>query len=240
MRILFLIVCGIISFKVGAQDCVGGVVLNPIAEICPGATAIIEAYTSWDSTTYVWSNGETSQSINVDSQGEYGVTATNPAGCLDSASVYVAEIDNGPLVCDTLTLECFETTVAYCWIGSDSIIEPIEITAPGEYEVTVTDANGCTYQGVIVALCDTTVSAVNEVGVVQPVIFPNPIERNTTLSIARGDDVQYRIQIVDSSGRLVCEADDVKAIRAPVQAGLYLVVLKDEFDRNDISKLVVY
>ena len=45
------------------------------------------------------------------------------------------------------------------------------------------------------------------------------------------------------TGRVVVhepETIDVKAIRAPVQAGLYLVVLKDEFDRNDISKLVVY
>jgi hypothetical protein len=71
-------------------------------------------------------------------------------------------------------------------------------------------------------------------------MYPNPIAKGTMLDISPDDDMQYSIQIIDSAGRKVLEADHVPAVRAPAQAGLYLIALKDEFGRRYVSKIVVY
>jgi gliding motility-associated-like protein len=59
--------------------------------ICGTSTALDA--TNPAAVSYLWNNGEITQSITVSSSGEYHVTVTDTAGCSSSDSVYVSAID---------------------------------------------------------------------------------------------------------------------------------------------------
>ncbi|MGB0982448.1 MAG: T9SS type A sorting domain-containing protein [Saprospiraceae bacterium] len=111
--------------------------------------------------TYVWSNGQTDTTASNLGAGTYTVTVTDANGCTMSASVTV----NEPML---LTATAVETSQASCSGGADGAAKVVGMggTAPytyawdagannqtdtvansltaGNYNVTVTDANGCT------------------------------------------------------------------------------------------------
>ncbi|MDO8365851.1 MAG: gliding motility-associated C-terminal domain-containing protein [Saprospiraceae bacterium] len=107
--------------------------------------------------TYLWSNGQTTQSAFGIGVGTYTVTVTDAAlntasgstTLLEPSAVTVA-ITASNLSCDgasgTLTATGFGGTppYSYAWDGpNSSASESVTVTAPGNYFVTVSDANGC-------------------------------------------------------------------------------------------------
>ncbi len=114
---------------------------------------------------YLWSTGETTQSIVVNSPMTYTVTVTGANGCVASAFALVTQDLREPLVeieadVTELTCEVGAATLTamvsggaepytYLWstgATSDSIV----VAEPGTYTVTVTGANGCTGEDSIV------------------------------------------------------------------------------------------
>lgn len=117
--------------------------------LCDGATATI---TAAGASTYYWSTGAQTASINVSQQGYYKVTGTNAQNCSKSDSVYVTvnpkpqvHINGDNHVCagsvSTLTATGAET---YMWntqeISEEISIAPLVTTT---YIVTGYDTNGC-------------------------------------------------------------------------------------------------
>ncbi|QCW99304.1 hypothetical protein FGM00_03945 [Aggregatimonas sangjinii] len=108
--------------------------------------------TSTSDIDYLWSNGETTQSIIVspDETTTYSVTATSCSGCsvTDEVTVTIGEItaDAGPdiEICEgqeaVLTASGGET---YLWSTGETTAE-ITVTQAGEYTVEVTGDTGCT------------------------------------------------------------------------------------------------
>ena len=107
--------------------------------------------------SYLWSNGQTTQTATALAAGTYQVTVTDQAGCIESASITI----NPPpvLAINTVSLThvlCHgQSTGAvrvvaingtepytYLWNTGQSGPELINIPA-GTYSVTATDANGC-------------------------------------------------------------------------------------------------
>ncbi len=117
---------------------------------CEGDSLVL---TSDPGTTYLWSNGETSQSISAKITGSYTVRISNLDGCFslpsDPVDVSVNANPDKPVISgDTIycegsysTLTSTEAT-AYLW-STGATTQSIDVTA-GSYSVTVTDANGCT------------------------------------------------------------------------------------------------
>jgi hypothetical protein len=117
--------------------------------ICPGALKTLDAGAGYE--TYSWNNGETKQKISV-GPGNYAVTVTKN-GCsatsvLVTVSYYTVNTPvinpSGPLTfCNggSVTLTA-STGAAYAW-SNGLTTNPITVTTPGSYFVTVTDANGC-------------------------------------------------------------------------------------------------
>ena len=102
--------------------------------------------------TYLWSTGETSQTIDVSTAGNYTVEITNSFGCVESESVYVGfypelTIDLGAdrTVCtgNPVVLNAGISGGTYLWSTGETTQEIIVYTQ-GNYSVTVTDSNGCT------------------------------------------------------------------------------------------------
>ncbi len=109
--------------------------------------------------TYLWSNGATTQDINGLTAGSYNVTVTDINGCTNNA--YVANITqpaaaltvNGittNVLCNggnngSINITPAGGTPVYSYLWSNgATTQDINTLAAGTYNVTVTDANGCT------------------------------------------------------------------------------------------------
>lgn len=100
--------------------------------------------------SYLWSNGSTSNSINVSQSGVYTVTATNVEGCTATANVTVS-VNSLPIITingNTTICEGSTTTLtasgadSYSWNTGDNTAS-VNISAFGVYTVTGTSTAGC-------------------------------------------------------------------------------------------------
>jgi len=119
---------------------------------CDGGNVTL---TSSAGSTYLWSTGESSASINVSTSGNYSVRVTNANGCQSASSVATTItvnalpavpiiIPGGPTTfCEggnvTLTSSMADN---YLW-STGATTPAINVTVAGSYTVRVTDANGC-------------------------------------------------------------------------------------------------
>ena len=136
-------------------------------------TCIANTLTASGASTYVWSSGEATESIEVTSGGTYTVTGTNEYGCENTAEIILEEDQVSPeitLTADTTHITCRKESViltaevenadasraySYEWAQgseeSDVTTNTFEAEADATYKVTVTDtANACTSEETIV------------------------------------------------------------------------------------------
>jgi len=119
------------------------------SEFCEGGSAML---TSSAGTTYLWSTGETTQSITVTTEDSYSVAITGNNGCTSQPSaeqiITVYDLPAQPQISGD-TVYCEDGTVTlngpaasrYLWSNGDTTQE-ISVLA-GNYTLTITDANGC-------------------------------------------------------------------------------------------------
>ena len=105
-------------------------------------------------TNYLWSTGDTTQTITVNQSGQYSVTVTDIFGfqSSDSVMVYYPQINqqlNDTIICygDTIKWNAGlqDTNYTFLWqdgLTSDSIYS---ISQAGDYYVQITDTFGCVY-----------------------------------------------------------------------------------------------
>jgi large repetitive protein len=119
---------------------------------CAGGNVTL---TSSAGTSYLWSDGETTQSINVTTSGNYTVKVISASGCQSAASVATIVTVNALPVTPTITalgpttfctggsvtLRSVPATT-YSW-SNGATSRNINVSSSGSYTVQVTDANGC-------------------------------------------------------------------------------------------------
>ncbi|MDT8431288.1 MAG: DUF642 domain-containing protein, partial [Bacteroidales bacterium] len=114
---------------------------------CEGETVTLDAGTH---TSYLWSTGETSQTIDVNQSGTYSVTVTNAEGCegtdeiaVTFAALPIVDLGEDVTACEgeTVTLDA-GTHSSYLWSTGETT-QTIDVTQSGTYSVTVTNAEGC-------------------------------------------------------------------------------------------------
>src|SRR4029078_2488142 len=106
-------------------------------------------------TSYLWSNGDTTRTINVTTNGTFTVRVTNASGCqsLASASVTVTVTalpvatitPSGPTsFCQggSVTLDAGARFNTYLWSSVDTT-RAINVATNGTFTVRVTNASGC-------------------------------------------------------------------------------------------------
>ncbi len=121
----------------------------PDENLCDGADVMLNA--GFPGSTYLWSNGETTQSITVTTGGAYSVTVTDQTGCngSDNATVTVvqnpvADAGEDKMICAGGTVDLTATGgSSYIW-SSGQAGSTITVNVEGSYNVTVSDGNGCT------------------------------------------------------------------------------------------------
>jgi len=122
---------------------------NQPVSICEGKTAIL---TSDSPDGNMWDNGSTSQSVVVNQAGKYSVMVVGDSFCAESITTTVVNVNPLPEVTieasatsfcpgETVTLSASESA-SYLWSDSETE-QSIEINEPGDYQVSITDVNGC-------------------------------------------------------------------------------------------------
>lgn len=143
--------CGILTSSVVTitVNALPVVSITGILAICPGLSTTLNAGTGF--TSYLWSNGLTTSSINVSSSGTYSVTVKNANGCAAAASVNTtispvpAPVITGNLqFCPGLntTLDAGANYSSYQWSTGETTRSVVVNTAT-TFSVTVTNVNGC-------------------------------------------------------------------------------------------------
>ena len=126
--------------------------LNDIESICSGFTITLDAGNIGSS--FIWTTGDTVQSITVSTSGIYGVQVMNSLSCIiiDSSLVVVNALPVVALIPDTticfgtdITVDAGTTGIQYYWSTSETT-QSIVVNTFGNYQITVTDGNGCTNQ----------------------------------------------------------------------------------------------
>ncbi len=125
--------------------------LGPDINVCqPSAT--LNAGGGYSS--YLWSNGATTQSITVTSSGNYSVTVSGAGGCTSNDAIDVIfsnfsfSLGNNVTVCEPQTVTLNPQLIGnftYNW-STGASTPALTLTVPGTYNVTLTVANnfGCT------------------------------------------------------------------------------------------------
>jgi PKD repeat protein len=104
--------------------------------------------------TYAWSTGETTRTINATSTNNYSVTVTDTNGCIGSDQVLIT-VNPVPLVnlgidievCadQQVILDAANTGSSYLW-SDNSTTKTLSVANSGNYSVVVTNAFGCSSQ----------------------------------------------------------------------------------------------
>jgi gliding motility-associated-like protein len=129
----------------------------PTIFLCSGSTKTLDAGNPGSS--YSWSTGATTQSIQIDTGGSYSVIVTDVNGCTSSDSVYVSY---GPSISvnlgnvsfcqgQTATLDAGYPGLNYQWMPGGQNTRTITINSSGTYSVSVTDTSGCSGSDTILA-----------------------------------------------------------------------------------------
>ncbi|MBE2189532.1 MAG: hypothetical protein IAE98_08695 [Candidatus Kapabacteria bacterium] len=134
--------------------------------ICDSQTLIIHAFPKNPDFEYLWSTGETTDSIIVNKTGLYYVTVTTEFGCSDFKAVSVIVSDKLPvriggpkMACqgDTITLVAnanfpdSESNFTYLWSTGETS-KSIKVTETGEVWVSISHSEGCEGTDTISAL----------------------------------------------------------------------------------------
>jgi hypothetical protein len=183
---------------------------------CQGGA--VDLSVSGNGTSYLWSNGATTSTLNVTAAGTYTVTVSNSAGCAVVSAPTTVTVNPLPFanfsgggIFPTIYFFDLSTggAVSYAWDfgdGSTSTDQnPVHIYAMEDtFRVclTVTNANGCVH-----TLChDVSVSVSAESPIVSAItLSPNPVADLTNLSFVLDHSADVSLSLVSLSGQVVLQ-----------------------------------
>ncbi len=192
--------------------------------------------------SYLWSNGETAETIENLPTGTYSVTITDGNGCTATSSVNLT--DPAMLAVDVAgnNVSCFGSTdgqadasysggtgdVNYLWSNGETTATVTDLE-PGEYTVTTTDENGCEASTTVIIEEPSELTAVGESAIVScfggedgvAEVLPSGGVGNYAALWSTGDETMqvnglsagtYNVTITDQNG---CEVEEEVIVEEP-------------------------
>ncbi len=146
------------------------VIMGPVT-FCDGESTMLDA---GNFASYLWSNGKTTQSIEISTGGKFTVNVSNDFGCYATSDTFTISVTTSPqfnlgndtTVCGNqlMTINGPAAFHSYLW-ENGSTQKDRSVSSTGLFRLTVTDKNGCQGSDEILVVYSNT-----------PIITLNPIE----------------------------------------------------------------
>lgn len=176
-------------------------------DICDSGTVTLQGPAG--ANTYAWSNGETTQSIEVGTTGNYRLTVTNVAGCASESSVAVSvnvystpaapgiTVTGLTALCeDSFTVLSAPSGFAHYEWSTGETTQTIIVRESGNYSVKVADGPGCfSSVSTAIGITETGQSCAPTVSV-DPNNIPPEIEHAEISTALRGKAVLNLIPLI--------------------------------------------
>ena len=198
------------------------ITVNGSLSFCEGGSVQL---TSSSATSYLWSNGETTQSINATLAGSYTVTVYNAQGLSAiSSSVIVAVTANPSVTVLGDTIICSGETTELTATGGGTYAWT---SGPATANYSVSPTNTAVYTVVVTANnCSTTF---DQQVIVNPLpAAPTITESTNTLSSSSGSTYQW---FVDGTEIIGAQSQDY----TPTASGVYTVQISDNNGCSELS-----
>jgi hypothetical protein len=194
-------------------------------EVCQGNTVVLS---STAAESYLWSNGETTQSIEVANAGSYFVTVSNSTGTTatsNSIQVTILPAPNAAIsfsgasaICDGASVTLNSNLAAsYLWSNAATTAS-IVVATPGDYSVTVTYTNGCTSTSSPVTISNSTSPAVPQI------TYNGAFDLQSTVAVA----YQWLLAGAEITGAN-------SQFYTPTENGIYAVIVSNENGCTSVS-----
>ncbi len=200
--------------------------------------------------SYDWSTGGSGDTESNLPAGTHSVTITDANGCFEVVSVVIGSTCPASLGVTTTstdeTVEGFnngtasastsngEIPFSYQWSNGETGNTILDL-APGDYTVTVTDANGCNETAMVTIAVGNSVNVANITALSNINIMPNPTRDFTTLQVAFSETVDLEVELMTMLGQKVerfefnnTSSENVMLDLTNVPSGIYFVILKVE------------
>jgi len=148
------------SFTIKDQSSLFTLNLPNVVHMCGQESMTLTAYTDIDQAyTYLWSTGSTEREIEVDTEGIYTLTATDPNGYEQTASSEIfyhskpiVDLGEDFILWDgeTKLLDAQNKGASYEWNTSETT-QTIVVSSGGKFSVNVIDEYGCTNSDAVFA-----------------------------------------------------------------------------------------
>jgi len=222
----------------GSKSATTTINTNPVpsitgnSSICQGQSSTINAGSY---AGYSWSTGAATATINVNTAGNYSVTVTDANGCTGTASFNLAvnaiptpTITGVTSFCagGNSTLNAGGGYTNYLWNGG-ATTQTINVTAGGNYAVTVTNAAGCTATtNKVITVNALPVPAISGPAGICPGASANLFagsyasylwsNGNTTPSITTNVSGNYTVTVTDANGCVGSSNYNLLAFQNPI------------------------
>jgi hypothetical protein len=174
--------------------------------VCQGDSLLLTAAAG--NSTYQWSNSSSAQSTYATLSGSYSVTVRDANGCSASSApvnVSVNALPAVPVITSSNNDSLFSSSaLGYQWYLNSTLIpnatnQNILMTQDGNYQVLITDTNGCSNISAIYN--ETNLGVANVHSGVGVKLYPNPNSGSFTLEFS--DNTPHVIDISDELGRTI-------------------------------------
>lgn len=229
---------------------------NDISNLCEGTDQVLDAGSF---VSYLWSTGEVSQTISINTSGTYTVVATDINGCQDDDDISVnmwanptVNLGQDTTLCKNLGVDSYVIDAGvgfnvYSWsTGGSSQTETV--TTTGDYSVVVEDGNGCEGTDTVSVVFDIC-SGIDEPGQSLLIsMYPNPTKGDLTIDLKGFMGESVEIEIMTTNGQLmkskVLESNNQSEMNTTMDLndlaqGLYFVVVKSG-DQVQIERITIY
>jgi hypothetical protein len=195
--------------------------------LCEGDSATIDAGPGFAS--YTWSTGATTRVITVSTAGRYQVVVTDAGGCALTSEPVDIVVSLRPVPTITRTgnvLEAPPGFASYRW-STGATGRTLTLQQPGEYRVTVVDANGCA--GISAPFNATLSSVAVRDPAVRSGLSIFPDGDAVTIRSVDGAEGEFLVTIADVTGRVVERREGRVGLSIPMAAhpaGFYLIAVE--------------
>ncbi len=223
--------------------------------VCYGDTIILNAENGYDA--YLWSTGDTTQSISVSDSGDYFVSVLVDTCWFGSDTIEIGISNPNPIIYESGdTLFCIPSFASYQWYlngqpiaGAINQFHCWEVS--GNYEVFVIDSFGCTAMSPIVEMapaktnttCGNTPGSIIDNNKAIFKIYPNPATAQITIEFpatANYKNAELSIQTITGQvvNQLIIDNEKLTIDVSRFSKGLYLFKVRAG-DEVVVRKVVV-